>query len=158
MSNVTPEDIASQVRPALTKLYVMYFRLANHAELTGPQLTILGRLADDGPSRVREMAKLEGIRMPTASNAIHQLEERGLVARVRDTADRRGVTVQITEEGSAKLREVGAERDEQLAQLLQRLDPDDLEAAEKFVPVILRLADTFGPDNLGIGAGATSPI
>ena len=30
-------ELARRVRPAMTKLYVSYFRTAEHSELTGPQ-------------------------------------------------------------------------------------------------------------------------
>ena len=88
MTAATPESVAAQIRPALTQLYVMYFRMAEQSDLTGPQLTIMTRLNTLGAARISEIARLEGIRMPTASNALHQLEQRGMVERIRDTEDR----------------------------------------------------------------------
>ena len=96
MTAATPESVAAQIRPALTQLYVMYFRMAEQSDLTGPQLTIMTRLNNLGAARISEIARLEGIRMPTASNALHQLEQRGMVERIRDTEDRRGVRVTLT--------------------------------------------------------------
>ena len=58
----------------MTRLYVTYFRTAEQSTLSGPQLSILHRLEDDGPSRIRQLAEAEGVRMPTASNTINQLE------------------------------------------------------------------------------------
>ena len=40
-------ELARNTRPALTQLYVTYFRLAERSDLTGPQLTILSRLKSD---------------------------------------------------------------------------------------------------------------
>ena len=65
MTAATPESVAAQIRPALTQLYVMYFRMAEQSDLTGPQLTIMTRLNNLGAARISEIARLEGIRMPT---------------------------------------------------------------------------------------------
>ena len=129
MNALTPEIIARRMRPALTKLYVMYFRVAEQSDLTGPQLSILSRLSENGPSRISQIAREEGIRMPTASNALHQLEQRGMVERLRDTTDRRGVRVRLTDHG---------------AEELKRLDEKDLEVADQAADVINRLAEAYG--------------
>lgn len=139
----TPEKIAAEIRPSMTKLYVTYFRMANQSELTGPQLTIMTRLAENGASRISDVAREEGIRMPTASNALHQLEERGMIERLRDISDRRGVRVQLTNKGKAELARVGEERTQHLARMLQTLDDEDLEIAEKMIPVIQKLAREY---------------
>ncbi|MCK7637159.1 MarR family winged helix-turn-helix transcriptional regulator [Corynebacterium pygosceleis] len=143
MTAATPMDIAAQIRPAMTKLYVTYFRMAEQSDLTGPQLTILTRLAEHGASRISEVARQEGIRMPTASNALHQLEHRGMVERIRDTSDRRGVRVQLTELGRTELKRVGDERTTYLAEMLSSLSPEKLEIAEQIIPVITELAERY---------------
>lgn len=109
-------ELARRVRPAMTKLYVSYFRTAEHSELTGPQLSIMTRIAEHGPSRISQLADAEGVRMPTASNTINQLEKRGLVQRTRAVEDRRGVSVELTELGMQELKRVGEERTQSLAE------------------------------------------
>ncbi|WP_448854744.1 MarR family winged helix-turn-helix transcriptional regulator [Corynebacterium frankenforstense] len=144
MNALTPEIIARRMRPALTKLYVMYFRVAEQSDLTGPQLSILSRLSENGPSRISQIAREEGIRMPTASNALHQLEQRGMVERLRDTTDRRGVRVRLTDHGAEELKRVGEERNAYFADLLRSLDEKDLEVADQATDVINRLAEAYG--------------
>ena len=41
--------IAADIRPAMTSLYVAYFRNAESSDLTGPQLSVLHRLGFTGP-------------------------------------------------------------------------------------------------------------
>lgn len=147
MSSQTPLEIAAEIRPALTQLYVLYFRQAEQSKLTGPQLTIMTRLESEGPARISHIAQTEGIRMPTASNALHQLEERGMIERVRDEQDRRGVKVKLTDEGRAELARVGQERTEHLAKMLETLSPESLEMAGNLAPVINELAKAYS-DNL----------
>lgn len=128
----------------MTKLYVMYFRLSEQSSLTGPQLSIMTRLQENGPSRISHLAREEGIRMPTASNALHQLEQRGLVDRIRDTTDRRGVLVELTDRGEEELYQVGEERTQYLADMLGTLDREQLEKADDLVELINRLSETYG--------------
>lgn len=144
MTDTTAEDLAARVRPALTKLYVLYFRRSENSDLSGPQLTILSRLAENGPSRISRIAELEDIRMPTASNALHQLEQQGLVERIRDTRDRRGVQVQLTDHGARELERVNKERDAQMAKVLEVLTPEQLNRAEELVDIINELAEVYG--------------
>jgi DNA-binding MarR family transcriptional regulator len=58
---------------------------------------------------------------------VDRLTDAGLVERVRDRGDRRVVYVQMTEAGTAKLREIEAERQKQTEQMTERLDNVELE-------------------------------
>ncbi|WP_082028470.1 MarR family winged helix-turn-helix transcriptional regulator [Corynebacterium humireducens] len=153
MTPSTPEDIAARIRPAMTKLYVMYFRIAEQSDLTGPQLSIMARLKDNGPARISQIAREEGIRMPTASNALHQLEQRELVERIRDEHDRRGVRVQLTGLGESELERVGEERTKYLAEMLGTLSEDDLARVGELTDIINKLADNYGADLIDTNDG-----
>lgn len=148
MTSPTSLAIARQIRPAMTKLYVTYFRIAEQSDLTGPQLSIMTRLREQGPMRISQIAREEGIRMPTASNALHQLERRELVTRIRDEKDRRGVRVQLTELGLSELTRVGEEREKYLADMLASLSEEDLRKAADFADVINRLSDRYGVEEI----------
>lgn len=81
--------------------------------------------------------------MPTASNALHQLEERGMVERIREESDRRGVKVQLTEFGLSELERVGAERTSYLAQMLATLPDDRFDDAQKLGVLINELSERY---------------
>lgn len=135
--------IAGQIRPALTSLYVTYFRTAEHSDLSGPQLAILHRLDINGPTRISRLAEEEGVRLPTASNTINQLEKRDLVRRARSTDDRRGVCVELTDFGRAELERVGRERTLYLAQMLDALDDASLRELDGVSEVMGKLAQAY---------------
>lgn len=137
----------------MTKLYVMYFRIAEQSDLTGPQLSIMARLKSNGPSRISQIAREEGIRMPTASNALHQLEQRELVERIRDEQDRRGVRVQLTRLGESELERVGEERTKYLAEMLGTLSEEDLAQLSEMTDIINKLADNYGADLIDTSNG-----
>lgn len=138
-----PLELAQRVRPAMTSLYVAYFRNTERSDLTGPQLSILRRLEVEGPSRISHIATSEGVRMPTASNTINQLEKRGLVHRTRSAEDRRGVLVALTEQGKHELARVGKERTQYLANMLATLDDASLQQLDAATDAIITLAEVY---------------
>ena len=143
MTSQAHRELAARIRPALTKLYVLYFRLAETSDLTGPQLTILSRLDNEGPARICQIAKAEGIRMPTASNALHQLADRGMIERIREETDRGGVKVQLTPFGKSELERVGNERTAYLANMLAALPEEKLGDITKLANLINELSEAY---------------
>ena len=135
--------IAADIRPAMTSLYVAYFRNAENSDLTGPQLSVLHRLGFTGPTRISKLAADEGVRLPTVSNTVNQLEQRELVRRVRSEQDRRAVTVELTEFGRAELERVGAERTRSLAQMLGTLDDAALQQLDTLTGILNDLARAY---------------
>lgn len=132
----TPLDIARQVRPGLTRLFLLYFRKSVASHISTAQLSIMMILEENGPMRISQIATAESIRMPTASNAVNQLESMGLVMRTRDVSDRRGVRVALTPRGHSELDAIAKDRAEQLAAMLEGLTPEELEKAQELVPMI----------------------
>ena len=104
---------------------------------------MLHRLGFRGPTRISKLAAEEGVRLPTASNTVNQLEKRDLVRRVRSVDDRRGVTVELTDFGRDELERVGAERTRSLAQMLSALDAQALEKLDSLTGVLNDLARAY---------------
>lgn len=137
--------VAADLQPAMNKLIVIFQRTTEGSRLTTSQVSIMNQLKNRGPSRVSTIAKAELIRMPTASNALYQLESRGLVERRRDASDRRGVLVALTELGYTELATVSRQRSEALANILRWLEPEDLETAREVTQLINNLAAAYNP-------------
>lgn len=136
-------EIARALRPALTRLYLLYFRKSQQSHISQAQLSIMMILQSNGPMRISQIAATEAIRMPTASNAVNQLEIMGLVTRVRDVSDRRGVRVQLTERGENELVDLDESRSAQLAGMLANLSPDELEKVEQLVPMVELILERY---------------
>ncbi|WJZ06473.1 transcriptional regulator SlyA [Corynebacterium freneyi] len=143
---MTPMDLAKEIRPLLTRAELLYSRRSEESQLSRAQLSIMMTLDALGPCRINQLAQAEAIRMPTASNAVHHLEDAGMVARVRDTKDRRGVRVELTEKGVAELRRVSTERDEQMANMFKSLSPEELQVGATLVPILKRMLESYGED------------
>jgi DNA-binding MarR family transcriptional regulator len=89
-------------------------------------LQTLWILQAHGPQPMTRLADLLGVAMPNATGIIDRMEQRGLVTRLRDDADRRVVTVQQTPEGARAVEEIDGWRSGMLEGLLDRLDTDHL--------------------------------
>jgi MarR family transcriptional regulator for hemolysin len=66
-----------------------------------PTWLILSSLKGDAWRTQLDLARAVGIEGPTLTRHLDGLEEHGLVRRVRDSADRRAVKVELTEAGEA---------------------------------------------------------
>ncbi|APT93473.1 transcriptional regulator [Corynebacterium phocae] len=141
-------EVAIDLQPAMNKLVVIFQRSTEGSRLTTSQVSIMNQLRKRGPSRVSVIAQAELIRMPTASNALYHLETRGLVERMRDTTDRRGVLVTLTEAGHAELAAVSRERAKALAEILQWLSPEELSNAREVARLINKLAEVYDPQQI----------
>jgi DNA-binding MarR family transcriptional regulator len=63
-----------------------------------------------GAAELRDVARLSGASRAAVSSALNTLERDGLVSRIRDSADRRLVRLQLTEHGRSALREAMREQ------------------------------------------------
>ncbi|MBD0856070.1 transcriptional regulator [Corynebacterium striatum] len=138
-------DVARNIQPALNKLMLIFQRTTEGTSLTTSQVSIMNQLRLRGPSRVSTIAQAELIRMPTASNALYQLERNGFVERRRDEKDRRGVLVALTQLGESELNIVSRQRAAALAEILQWLEPSDLDKAHQMSTLISKLAEVYRP-------------
>jgi DNA-binding MarR family transcriptional regulator len=91
-------------------------------ELPAPAHFGLLSLLSAQPRTLTELASLQGVSLPTMSNSISAMVDRGWVRRLARGADRRVVVVEVTGEGKAALRRVGRAAEGHLAEWLAPLD------------------------------------
>jgi len=88
---------------------------------------VVMRILLDGQTTLSEVAKATQVTLPTMSNTITALEERGWVTRTRDEHDRRVVWIEITDAGRASYHQMQEHMVDQIAALLDTLSSDDQE-------------------------------
>jgi DNA-binding MarR family transcriptional regulator len=81
-------------------------------------LTMIGQQS----RTLTELAALQGVSLPTMSNSISAMVDRGWVRRTAPTRDRRVVIVEITATGKAAVDRVGRSAEAHLADVLAPLD------------------------------------
>lgn len=87
-----------------------------------------------------ELAEHQSVSLPTMSNSVTNLEERGWVTRRRSEDDRRKVVIEITAAGQAVLAEVGQHMEERVEAAIHDLDPARQETVSE---ALLILRDCF---------------
>ena len=76
------------------------------------------------PRTLTELAALQGVSLPTMSNSITAMVQRGWVSRTAPARDRRVMIVEVTAEGRAALERVGKAAEGHLAEMLAPLDTE----------------------------------
>lgn len=129
------DDLASRLRLVVGRLN-RRIRIDGTDSLPPLQLSALVTVETEGPLRLSELARREGVTAPTMSRVLSALDEQGMVLRAPDPGDARGVLVSISEQGRATLREVRTERTALVARRLDRLDSDQRAALETALPAL----------------------
>lgn len=125
---------------------LMIRHLADHGSLTFTAIMCLGRLYRDGPTRLTELAAVEGTSQPSTSQLVQRLERQGLVVRVRDPQDGRASLIALSDAGRTLVAKRLRDRRDRLEELLTTLSSEDdasLRLAMNVArPIVQRLIET----------------
>ena len=92
-------QILQSIRRIMRAVDIYSRKLRSRCELTAPQLVCLGTIVEHGPLTVTGIAQRVYLSPSTVVGILDRLEARGLVARRRDTNDRRVVNTLATPAG-----------------------------------------------------------
>ncbi|MFC9079113.1 MarR family transcriptional regulator [Streptomyces sp. NPDC057062] len=130
----SPEDLMIAVEQL-----VRYVRSsATTASLSIAAASALGRLSREGPYRLTELARAERVSQPNMTQLVTRMERAGLVRRVADSSDGRGVLVQATETGLEVFRQRRTEHAEALQELVEELTGPEQRAVRAALPALAR--------------------
>lgn len=145
-SSVITEALPSQLRLAVMRL-ARRLRQESAEGATLSQLSALSTVDREGPLSLGDLADIERVAPPTMTRIAGHLEERGLVVRTTDAADRRVARLAITDAGRALLGQTRTRRDAFLAGRIAALPPEDQEVLTRALPILERLrADVEGTE------------
>lgn len=108
--------------------------------ISPPRLSALWVLVFAGPQSLASLAAAEGVKPPTMSKLVAELEVDGLVEKSPDAKDRRGLVITATTQGS-KIMLAG--RDRRLALLKERLaglSDREIAQLQSAAPALLKLS------------------
>ncbi|MEV0417256.1 MarR family winged helix-turn-helix transcriptional regulator [Streptosporangium canum] len=134
------DDLAQSLSRELRHLVLLLRRVAAGQPITSQQYAVLGSL-ESGPRRMTGLAEEHGVQLPTMTVQINRLEEPGLVARGTDPSDARVRTVELTEEGRARLVAVRRARVAYLTEQLEALTVEERAAIGAALPALAKLGD-----------------
>jgi DNA-binding MarR family transcriptional regulator len=104
-------------------------------------VSVLARLARNGPDSPGSLAERERVRPQAMAGTLAGLEQRGLVSRAPDPADRRRAVLSLTEEGRTVLEHRRSESVSRLAHALEEFTPQERQALTDALPLLDRLAE-----------------
>jgi len=120
------QELAPQVHDAFSRLSRRLRALELPDGLTNERLSTLATVAAREPISVSALAKAEIVSLPTMSNMAAKLEAEGLVKRVEDKLDRRGVLVSTTAKGRATYQRATQQSLSHLKGTLGAMQPEQL--------------------------------
>jgi DNA-binding MarR family transcriptional regulator len=112
-----------EIIPLVMRTIAFELRRTEHVVMT-PHFRLLWML-NHRPFTLSELAEHQVVSLPTMSNSITILEERGWVTRLRSDADRRKVLIELSQSGRDVLAQVQCHAEERVAELLSAISDAD---------------------------------
>jgi DNA-binding MarR family transcriptional regulator len=141
----SPASRDAEVRHALDalRLIVQALRLGaregeHRAGLNGAQLFALQRIAENPRASINDLAALTFTHQSSVSVVIQRLVDRGLVAKVAASDDRRRQVLAVTAKGRRALQRAPAPVQERLVEAIAALSPADRRRLAQSLAVIAR--------------------
>lgn len=137
-------DALDRIECALTVLVRRAQRISwqhpGEQQLERAAYAILGRLYDEGPSRLSPLAIVFGLDLSTVSRQVQALESAGFVRRTVDPSDRRASLIDLTAAGRDELLRVRRLRRAVVRELLADWPDED---QRTFAALLERFNDEF---------------
>lgn len=148
-----------EMAPLVTRVLRAEVRRSALADLSMPQFRVLAALNRHPGASLSNLAARVGQTLSSASKLIDALLARDLVTRAESLADRRRVTLAVTEQGRAALDAVEAAAHERLTELLSQLSDEERHrvaaALELLQPLLERGTSAGGEEGVLISKGTT---
>ncbi|WP_051265020.1 MarR family winged helix-turn-helix transcriptional regulator [Nakamurella lactea] len=117
-----PEDVAGRLARAVGQI-ARRIRPSS-GELSMGHFSTLASIERRTGCRPSDLARVERVSPPTMTRILATLESRGLIVRRPSSGDARALSVELTGQGRAVVRQTRRDRTATVRELLARLDPD----------------------------------
>lgn len=118
-------DLLDELAPIIAGERAAFARRCHTRSISMTHLLLMTLLETHGSLPMSRVAELLGCGLPAATGIVSRMEERGLVVRLHDSEDRRVVTIRLSAEGAAEIRQLQESRRERMATALTHLtDPE----------------------------------
>jgi len=131
----------ADIRTLWRNLFRNPFDEAKETGLTGPQVAVMACLVTRGPLALTELSRALSMSHSTASGIVDRLQQRGMLQRREDEADRRRTAIAVTDSVAQYVRQLEAGPAGRLVAALQKATPNQRRAITKGVTTLRRLLD-----------------
>ena len=139
-------EITYQIQRLMQAAELYTKRLNKTHQVSVPQLNCILALYEHGPLPPSQIAKHIMVKSSTVTGIIDRLEQKGLVCRLRDSSDRRVITIQLTERGKEVARNAPPPIQHKVVDGLNRLPQNRIEKIVKSLREITSLLDVQDMD------------
>ena len=130
-----------QLAVLLDRLAPALRRLQGRGADRAPRIALMGRLADEGPATMRDLAAALSISPQAVTGLVDALEADGLVSRERHPTDRRKTLIRLNDHAGDRLTEARGQRTDALAALFKDVPKDDRAAFARVAEGLLARLD-----------------
>src|SRR5262249_56345659 len=102
------EEMLADIRTLWRDLFRNPFEEAKETGLTGPQVAVMACLVTRGPMALTELSRTFSMSHSTASGIVDRLQQRGLLQRREDAADRGRTAIRGPDRGTPDGRQLEA--------------------------------------------------
>jgi DNA-binding MarR family transcriptional regulator len=136
-------EIVRALRRIIRRVSLHSKRLSKEAGLTLPQIVCLRALGDAGRTglTVADISSRIQLSSPTVSGILDRLERAGLIARERQAADRRKVSVYLTDSGRNRISSLPPPLQEKFLERLAGLSADERRRLHESLQMIVELME-----------------
>ena len=120
-------DLLDELAPIIAGERAAFAHRCHERSISMTHLLLMSLLETHGSLPMSRVAELLGCGLPAATGIVSRMEERGLVDRQHESEDRRVVTLRLTEEGAAEVRELQLSRRDRMATALTHLSEAERE-------------------------------
>ncbi|MFJ9537448.1 MarR family winged helix-turn-helix transcriptional regulator [Streptomyces sp. NPDC101225] len=138
MESADAEASPEALMIAVERLVLHVRRRATAGGLSTAASSVLGVLGREGAYRLTDLARTQRVTQPNMTQLVSRLERAGLVRRVADSRDGRGVLVEATAAGMEVFRQRRTERAQALREIVDRLTGPEQEAVRTALPALAR--------------------
>ena len=120
-------DLLEELGPIIAGERAAFAHRCHERSISMTHLLLMTLLETHGSLPMSRVAELLGCGLPAATGIVSRMEERGLVERQHESEDRRVVTLRLSDEGAAEVRELQLSRRERMATALTHLSEPERE-------------------------------
>ena len=116
-------------------------------QVSAPQLNCLLSLYENGPLPPSQIAKYIMVKSSTVTGIVDRLEKKGLVKRLRNSPDRRVITIELTKEGKSLAKNAPPPIQQKIIDGLKKLSNDEL---DQIIFSLTKLTDMLDVQDLDV--------
>lgn len=135
------DEIASELRRAVTRLYSRFRSERAEDEVPGAALEVLIALDKRDGLSLTELADFAHVTLGSMSQAVRRLERLEYITKARGTEDRRRVRFTLTDRGRTAVEASRRHRRDWLDARVAELHPEERAEVARVAALLLRIAD-----------------